>query len=132
MSRLSSSDLGDPIKPLSVDFTEDDMRELAYEIIVAACGPAVSARTTAVGLRSNSIASPRYQDRPLVSAAASRVKKALGLKSRSGKDLYSSSTNGTRKKATTPADIIKLQLGISDDVESRTRKALSRAAASQV
>jgi hypothetical protein len=63
----------------------------------------------------------------VTSAAASHLKKALGLKSSGG----SSSSSRGRKPYST-AEIIRDQMLISDQSDMRTRRALSRAVAGQV
>ncbi len=66
-------------------------------------------------------------EKSLTSAAASHLKKALGLKSSGG----SSSSSRGRKPYST-AEIIRDQMLISDQSDMRTRRALSRAVAGQV
>lgn len=96
---------------------EDDYRESAYEILLAAVG------TTAVSARS--VGSARSKpEKSLTAVAASRMKKALGLKAKTGAS--------RRGKARTTAELMRDQMLIPEAVDMRTRRALSRAAAGQV
>ena len=79
-------------------------------------------------------ASPSLQ-RSLTSTAASRVKKALGLKSspssrrRTGGD---SGSQGKTKRSITVGEMMRVQMRVSEQTDSRIRRALLRVAAGQV
>jgi len=60
----------------------------------------------------------------MTAVAASRMKKALGLKAKTGAS--------RRGKARTTAELMRDQMLIPEPVDMRTRRALSRAAAGQV
>jgi hypothetical protein len=122
--------LGSPFPPLKVEFSEDEWRETAYEILMACCGlAAMSARSS----------TPKLQtQKSLTSAAASHMKKALGLQGTTAatptRELSQRalSFKSNKKTPSTVTEIMKVQLRISDQSEVRTLRALSRAAAGQV
>jgi hypothetical protein len=109
---------------------EDEWRETAYEILMACCGlAAMSARSS----------TPKLQtQKSLTSAAASHMKKALGLQGTTAatttRELSQRalSFKSNKKTPSTVTEIMKVQLRISDQSEVRTLRALSRAAAGQV
>jgi hypothetical protein len=121
--------LGSPFPPLKVEFSEDEWRETAYEILMACCGlAAMSARSS----------TPKLQtQKSLTSAAASHMKKALGLQGTTAatttRELSQRalSFKSNKKTPSTVTEIMKVQLRISDQSEVRTLRALSRAAAGQ-
>lgn len=86
--------------------------------MLAACG--------SVALSARSVGSARSKpDKSITATAASRMKKALGLKSKTG---------GAKRggKARTTPELLRDQMLISEQADMRTRRALSRAAAGQV
>ncbi|XP_024401007.1 protein unc-13 homolog [Physcomitrium patens] len=114
---MRNSELGNPIPRVKVDLTEDDFRESAYEIMLAATGTAA--------LSARSVGSARSKpDKGITAVAASRMKKALGLKLNTGV-----SRRGGKPRTT--AELMRDQMLIADTVDLRTRRALSRAAAGQ-
>jgi hypothetical protein len=97
---------------------EDDFRESAYEILLASIG------TTSLSARS--VGSARSKpEKSMTAVAASRMKKALGLKTKNG-------AYRRTGKARTTAELMRDQMLIPEAVDMRTRRALSRAAAGQV
>lgn len=115
--RTTSSELANPIPRVKVDLTEDDFRESAYEILLASIG------TTSLSARS--VGSARSKpEKSLTAVAASRMKKALGLKTKNG-------AYRRTGKARTTAELMRDQMLIPEAVDMRTRRALSRAAAGQ-
>ena len=85
--------------------------------------------------------------RSVTSAAASKVKKALGLKSRrknlgsdeadadvdAGQGKHSASQCTTQKKrSSTVGELMRVQMRVSEQTDSRVRRALLRVAAGQV
>ncbi|XP_057959137.1 protein unc-13 homolog [Malania oleifera] len=143
VSRSPAADLPSPFGELSAELTDSDLRVTAYEIFVAACRTSSGKPLTYIphsasgGVdRSPSSTSPSLQ-RSLTSTAASRMKKALGLKSPgsgsknspSGKD---GSPSGKAKKPVTVGELMRIQMRVSDTVDSRVRRALLRIAAGQV
>lgn len=124
----SESDrLGSPIPPLKVELSEDDIRETAFEILVAVCGE------KPVTFRSTSFKSePKIQtNKSLTSSAASKMKSAFGLQSSGGSTEVQRSSSFKSKKPMTISDVFRVQMRISESSESRTRRALTRAIAGQ-
>lgn len=150
-SRFSSMSTDLPPSPLgqlAVQLSDSDLRLTAYEIFVAACRsatgkPLSSAVSVAVSnlnpdSPNGSPASPAIQ-RSLTSTAASKMKKALGLRSSSSLSPGSnnspgsgSGSNGKSKRPTTVGELMRIQMRVSEAVDSRVRRAFLRIAASQV
>lgn len=149
-----STDLPSPLGQLSSQLTDSDLRLTAYEIFVAACrtstGKALSftpsspyshsdSPTTQLSNNSTPNGSPALQ-RSLTSAAASKMKKALGLKSPGSGSKKSPGSSGSGsgsgpgkpRRAMTVGELMRVQMGISDAMDSRVRRALLRISAGQV
>lgn len=141
------ADLPSPFGQLTPTLTDSDLRLTAYEIFVSACrtssGKPLSSISQADRSSSSSSSSPTPTppispslQRSLTSTAASRVKKAFGLKyspsskkSPSGKE---TSPAKAAKKPMTVGELMRFQMRVSEDTDSRIRRALLRIAASQV
>lgn len=136
------SPFGDPAPNLS----DSELRETAYEILVAACRTTGSRPLTFIPQspksdRTNGVAalspSPSLH-RSLTSTAASRVKKAFGMKKRSGvgdvggEGGESSGQPDRVKKSVTVGELVRVQMRISEQIDSRIRRALLRIASGQV
>lgn len=136
------SPFGDPAPNLS----DSELRETAYEILVAACRTTGSRPLTFIPQspksdRTNGVAalspSPSLH-RSLTSTAASRVKKALGMKKRSGggdvggEGGESSGQPDRVKKSVTVGELVRVQMRISEQIDSRIRRALLRIASGQL
>lgn len=143
---VAATSLPSPFGSLALSLSDPDLRDTAYEIFVSACrtsagsrpltytpqsdrstsgSPSPSSATSA----SPSSSSPSLQ-RSLTSAAASKVKKALGLKSKSGKGGDANKT--PTKKAATIGELMRIQMRIPEQADARIRRGLLRIAASQV
>ncbi|WOL11100.1 hypothetical protein Cni_G19861 [Canna indica] len=152
MPTAAAADLPSPFGHLGVSLSDADLRETAYEIFVAASRTTgakpltyipQSERTPTSADRSSSSSSsslsfspsPSSLQRSLTSTAASKMKKALGLKSSSskkgspGKD---STPSKPPKKPATVGELVRLQMGVSEQADSRIRKGLLRIAAGQL
>ncbi|KAL6207769.1 hypothetical protein ACLB2K_018723 [Fragaria x ananassa] len=139
----TAADLPSPLGQLSAHLTDSELRLTAYEIFVAACRTSTGKALTFVSSDSptqqhstaSSPGSPALQ-RSLTSAAASKMKKALGLKSPgtsgSKKSPGSGSGPGKSKRAMTVGELMRIQMGISEAMDSRVRRALLRISAGQV
>lgn len=140
--KMPSVDLPSPYGDLGVSLPDPELRETAYEIFVAACRTTggkpltyipQSERTPGSSERSLSSSassiSPSLQ-RSLTSTAASKMKKALGIKS----SKKSPAKDGTpsRRKQMTVGELMRIQMGVSEQTDSRMRRGLLRIAASQV
>lgn len=125
------SPFGDPAPNLS----DSELRETAYEIVVAACRstggkPLTFISQSEKGERSSSALTPSPSlHRSLTSTAASKVEKALGLKTSSSKKKGSQVKS---KRAVTTGELMRLQMRVSEQTDTRIRRALLRVAAGQV
>ncbi|MCE3216243.1 hypothetical protein HAX54_005691 [Datura stramonium] len=126
-----------PFEELAVDLTESELRITAYEIFVGAFRSSSSGKPlkyVSSSVRSSSWSmmslSPSGQ-RSVTSTAASKVTKALGLKSRKKNlDTVANSVNG--EKASTVGELMRVQMKISEQTDSRVRRAFLRVAAGQL
>ncbi|KAM1022433.1 hypothetical protein ACFX15_042569 [Malus domestica] len=141
------TDLPSPLGQLSAQLSDSDLRLTAYEIFVAACrtstGKALtftpSAADSPIQHANSPNGSPALQ-RSLTSTAASKMKKALGLKSPGSGSKKSPGSAGSGagtgpgkpKRAMTVGELMRIQMGISEATDSRVRRALLRISASQV
>nr|XP_004239267.1 protein unc-13 homolog [Solanum lycopersicum] len=116
-----SDELTYPFGELAVDFTQSELREAAYEILVGACRSFNSGKT--LKYVSSSVKSSTSSSS---SKAASKVKKALGLK----KNLES--VSGKKASTVGVAELMRVQMGISEPTDTRVRRAFLRVAAGQL
>ncbi|KAJ8768622.1 hypothetical protein K2173_023526 [Erythroxylum novogranatense] len=131
------SPFGDPATTLS----DSDLRESAYEILIAACRSSGTRPLTYIPQseraadKAPASSAPSLQ-RSLTSSAASKVKKALGMKSNSGKkrvdDGGKPTSLGRAQKAVTIGELLRVQMRVSEQTDSRIRRALLRIAAGQL
>ena len=129
------------------NLSDSELRETAYEILVGACRSSGTRPLTYIPQsekpeRAPTVTPSASLQRSLTSSAASRVKKALGLKTTSS---FSSKRRvaavgggdegqgqGRVKKAVTTGELIRVQMRVSEQTDSRIRRALLRVAAGQV
>ncbi|PPR92402.1 hypothetical protein GOBAR_AA28267 [Gossypium barbadense] len=98
-SKLTSTDLQSPLGQLASQLTDSDLRLTAYDVFLAVC------------------------------PAASKMKKAFGLKSPGSKKSPGSgpgSGEGKSKRPTTVGELMRIQMRIPETVDSRVRRALLR------
>ncbi|XP_031385984.1 protein unc-13 homolog [Punica granatum] len=135
---LLPSPFGDP----GPDLSDPELRETAYEILVAACRTSNSRPLTYIpsserassGTAVAPAAAPSLQ-RSLTSAAASKVKKALGLKRRESMSHRRGAGDGGQvrvKRPVTVGELVRVQMRVSEQTDSRVRRALLRVAAGQL
>ncbi|TYH69404.1 hypothetical protein ES332_D05G052800v1 [Gossypium tomentosum] len=142
-SKLTSTDLQSPLGQLASQLTDSDLRLTAYDVFLAVCRTSSSKPLSSSASASNSDSlgynspsqnnnhspnSPALQ-RSLTSAAASKMKKALGLKSPGSKKSPGSgpgSGEGKSKRPTTVGELMRIQMRIPETVDSRVRRALLR------
>ncbi|KAI3421733.1 uncharacterized protein J3R85_011932 [Psidium guajava] len=145
MAEHLPSPFGDPAPTLS----DPELRETAYEVLVAACRTSGSrpltyvsqsersagAAAAAAAAAQASAAAPSLQ-RSLTSTAASKVKKALGLKRRESMSQRrggdSAASQGRAKRPVTVGEMVRVQMKVSEQIDSRVRRALLRVAAGQL
>ncbi|XP_021715198.1 uncharacterized protein LOC110683161 [Chenopodium quinoa] len=145
--------------PFAADLTSSlsllDLRSTAYEIFVAACRTSSGKTLASSSSSSPTSAAPASNggggsggggnsgglQRSLTSTAASRMKKALGLRSSgsSSLGLRRSSNGGSpvgesspKSKPLTVGELMRVQMRVSETVDSRIRRAFLRIAASQL
>ncbi|PKU80682.1 protein unc-13 homolog [Dendrobium catenatum] len=148
--RSSTESLPLPFGELGCKLSDQELRETAYEIFVAACRNTagkpltyISSSERAVGSTtpssaerslssaSSMSASPSMQ-RSLTSTAASKMKKALGMKSSKRGSGKESSPSRTVKKPMTIGELMRVQMRASEQTDSRIRRGLLRISASQL
>ncbi|KAJ4839865.1 hypothetical protein Tsubulata_003170 [Turnera subulata] len=147
MDEVKSPFGGDSVGP---GLTGSELRESAYEILIAACRSSGSRPLTYVSQSEKAAASsadkasapaltqaPSLQ-RSLTSSAASKVKKALGMRSKrrgdvpAGGEAAAPASQGRGRKAVTVGELIRVQMRVSEQTDSRIRRALLRIAAGQL
>ncbi|KAM6583241.1 hypothetical protein CsatB_010243 [Cannabis sativa] len=132
-------DLVSPFGQLGIDISDSDLRETAYEILVGACRSTGGKPLTYISQSEKTdrapaatlMASPSLQ-RSLTSTAASRVKKALGLKSSASLKRRGEESEGKSKRSVTVGEMMRVQMRVSEQTDSRIRRALLRVAAGQL
>jgi hypothetical protein len=144
----SSSALPSPFPDLGVPLSPADLREAAYEVLVAASRTTGAKPLTYIpqsagvpasspASSSASTASSASLQRSLTSAAASKMKKALGLRSSaSSKGVGSPGSGGKaaapQRRPATVGELMRVQMRVSEPADARIRRGLLRIAASQV
>lgn len=134
------------------NLSDSELRETAYEILVGACRSSGTRPLTYIPQsekpeRAPTVIPSASLQRSLTSSAASRVKKALGLKTTSSSSSKrrvaavgggggggggESVSQGRVKKAVTTGELMRVQMRVSEQTDSRIRRALLRVAAGQV
>lgn len=133
---------------LGVDLSPPELRETVYEILVAACRSSGSGRPLTYVSNSNSkersqqLSSSLSMQRSLSTLGASEVKKALGLKPKKKKKSEEEDSddpgsedqgNSVRKRVgVTVGEMVRVQMRVSEQTDSRIRRGLLRVAAGQV
>ncbi|MBA0555222.1 hypothetical protein Golob_014276, partial [Gossypium lobatum] len=141
-NKLTSTDLQSPLGQLASQLTDSDLRLTAYDVFLAVCRTSASKplSTSASSIsdspsqnspgqnHNHSPGSPALQ-RSLTSAAASKMKKALGLKSPGSKrspGSAPSSGQGKSKRPSTVGELMRIQMRVPESVDARVRRALLR------
>ncbi|KGN56167.1 protein unc-13 homolog [Cucumis sativus] len=132
-----------PFGDLGLQLSETELRVTAYEILIGSCRSTGSKPLTYISQsergvdRSPSLSTVASLHRSLTSTAASKFKKTLGLKSSSsakkrivGGD--ESGNQGRAKLGLTVGELIRIQMRISEQIDSRIRRALLRITAGQL
>ncbi|CAN1148087.1 Protein unc-13 homolog [Linum perenne] len=131
--------------PSVLKLSTSELRESAYEILIAAYRSSgtrpltyipQSERTAAAdrgqghGNNNSTLAHSPSLQRSLTSTAASKVKKALGMKSGSSK--RTAAGQARTKKTATVGELVRVQMRVSEQADSRIRRAMLRVAAGQL
>ncbi|KAM0945744.1 putative protein unc-13, mammalian uncoordinated 13, domain 2 [Dioscorea sansibarensis] len=116
---VPSPDLPSAFGELGCALSDAELRETAYEIFIAAC------RTTS---SKPLVYTPVVErgDRSLTSAMASKMKKALGLKSSKG------SPAKPPKRPATLGELMRVRMGVSEQTDERLRRALIKIVAGKL
>ncbi|XVF88603.1 hypothetical protein PTKIN_Ptkin19aG0064400 [Pterospermum kingtungense] len=131
-----------PFGDLATNLSDSELREMAYEILVGSCRSSggkpltyisQSERNSERAAATPTLTSSTSLQRSLTSTAASKVKKALGLKSSRRRKASGGESDSERvKKAATIGELLRVQMGVSEQTDSRVRRALLRVAAAQL
>ncbi|KAI3826068.1 hypothetical protein L1987_00110 [Smallanthus sonchifolius] len=144
--------LPSPFGDRTPSLSSTDLRETAYEIFIAACRTSTGKPLTYIPNNVSTLTPDRYSQSPslpgspsqrsITSAAASKMKKALGLRSSSsagspgsaGSGAGASTGSGGKVKKTvmTVGELMRIQMKVSEAADSRIRRALLRISAGQV
>ncbi|KAK6236815.1 hypothetical protein QUC31_020614 [Theobroma cacao] len=147
-TKLTSTDLQSPLGQLASQLSDSDLRLTAYDVFLAVCRTSSSKPlSTSASFNSDSPSynspgqnhnhnhspnSPALQ-RSLTSAAASKMKKALGLKSpgsssgsKKSPGSGPGSGQGKSKRPPTVGELMRIQMRVPETVDSRVRRALLR------
>ncbi|KAK8970397.1 hypothetical protein KSP40_PGU008808 [Platanthera guangdongensis] len=145
----STEPLPSPFGELGCNLSDLELRETAYEIFLAACRSTAGKQLTYISSSDRAaVATPSSAERSmspassqspspslqrsLTSTAASKMKKALGMKSSKKSPAKESSPLKTVKKPVTVGELMRVQMRVSDQTDSRIRRGLLRISASQV
>ncbi|XP_078428194.1 protein unc-13 homolog [Wolffia australiana] len=143
-SSIGSQDLPSPFGELRCKLSREDLLYTAYEIFVgvsrvtggrpltyiaqaekAAAGASIErSLSSAMSSSSTSSSASSSLHRSLTSSAAHQVKRALGLKP--------GSLSNSTKKLSNIAELMRVQLGISEQADSRIRRGLLRISAGKL
>lgn len=127
-----ATDLPSPFGQLGVFLSDAELRQTAYEIFVAAC------RANGGKPLTYTPQSDRTVDRSLppslTSAAASKMKKAFGIRSPTKKGSLGQESIPVKssKKPVSVGELMRVQMGISEQLDARIRRGLLRIAAGNV
>ena len=132
-----------PFGDLGLQLSESELRVTAYEILIGSCRSTGGKPLTYISQsekgvdRSASLSTATSLHRSITSTAVSKFKKALGLKSSSSarKRIIGGDESANQGRATsglTVGELIRIQMRISEQVDSRIRRALLRITAGQV
>ncbi|XVE98107.1 hypothetical protein REPUB_Repub03eG0076800 [Reevesia pubescens] len=142
MPNYFTETLSCPFGELATNLSDSELRETAYEILVGACRSSGGKPLTYLSQSGRNseraaeatpmLTSTTSLQRSLTSTAASKVKKALGLKLSRRMKGSGESDSERVKKAGTIGDMFRVQMRVSEQTDSRVRRALLRVAAAQL
>ena len=130
-----------PFGELGTNLSDSELRETAYEILVGACRSyggkpftyiSESERNSERVAETPTLTSKALLWRSLTSRAASKVMKALGMKSSRRRKVSGESDSGRLKKAGAIGEMLRVQMRVSKQTDSRVKRALLRVAAAEV
>ncbi|KAK6152566.1 hypothetical protein DH2020_012205 [Rehmannia glutinosa] len=138
------SPLPSPYGDLTPTLSDSDLRSSAYEIFLSANRSSSSKPLSYIPNNNHSNSpnnsstngnSAATMQRSLTSTAASKMKKALGMRSSSSKrssDSGNSAAGGKIKRPVTIGELMRVQMRVSEAADSRIRRGLLRISAGQV
>jgi hypothetical protein len=137
-------DFDSPFGHFDSELSDSDLRHTAYEILIGACRTSGTRPLTYIPQSDRTISQykvsaaaaaapspPPSLQRSLTSSAASKVKKSLGMRSGSKRRLGGGESVGNQGRATV-GELIRVQMRVTEQTDSRTRRAILRIAAGQV
>lgn len=140
-----TTDLECPFGVLGSQLSEDDLRETAYEIFIAACRPSAGRSSLTYIPQSDKVERPEKSSpsssasslspsiqKSLTSTAASRVKRALGLRSSKKSSHLKDGSPSRSRRPQTIGELLRLQMNVSEQTDARVRRALLRISAGQL
>ncbi|RRT34658.1 hypothetical protein B296_00044314 [Ensete ventricosum] len=125
-----ATDLPSPFGQLGVFLSDAELRQTAYEILVAACRANGGKPLTYIPQSDRTV--DRSLPPSLTSAATSKMKKAFGIRSPTKKGSLgpeSISVKSSTKKPASVGELMRVQMGISEQLDARIRRGLLRIAA---
>lgn len=125
------SNIFNPFGEMGHGLSDLELRETCYEILIGACRSSGGTRPltyVSSSVKKNVEKQPSISlQRSVSSVAASKMKKALGLKKRA-----EGSMRGGEVREVTIGELMRVQMRVSEQTDSRVRRALLRIAATQV
>jgi hypothetical protein len=123
-------DFDSPFGHFDSELSDSDLRHTAYEILIGACRTSGTRPLTYIPQSDRTISQYKVSA-AAASSAASKVKKSLGMRSGSKKRLGGGESVGNQGRATV-GELIRVQMRVTEQTDSRTRRAILRIAAGQV
>ncbi|CAL0322163.1 unnamed protein product [Lupinus luteus] len=143
MAVHQNEDLPSPFGDPGSIFSDSELQETAYEILMCACQSSGPKLLTFVSQSERGddehdhdhapAAATASLNRSLASVAKSKVKMALGLKPEpSNTNTSEEDENSSGRRAVTTGELMRVQLRISEQIDSRIRRALLRIVSGQL
>ncbi|KAL1804856.1 hypothetical protein ACET3Z_027924 [Daucus carota] len=131
LSNDDNTNLSSPFGQMGQGLSESELRETCYEILIGACRSAGGSRPltyVSSSVKRNVEKQPSISlQRSVSSVAASKMKRALGLK----KAVRGDSSRGGDREVTI-GELMRVQMRVSEQTDSRVRRGLLRIAATQL
>lgn len=136
-------DFDSPFGHFNSELSDSDLRLSAYEILIGACRTSGTRPLTYIPQSDKTISQykvstadapspPPSLHRSLTSSAASKVKRSLGMRSGSTKRRLGGGESAGNKGTATVGELVRVQLRVTEQTDSRIRRAMLRIAAGQL
>uniref|UniRef100_A0A6M2EKY5 MHD1 domain-containing protein n=1 Tax=Populus davidiana TaxID=266767 RepID=A0A6M2EKY5_9ROSI len=138
-------DFDSPFGHFDSELSDSDLRHTAYEILIGACRTSGTRPLTYIPQSDRTISQykvsaaaaaapspPPSLQRSLTSSAASKVKKSLGMRSGSTKRRLGGGESVGNQGRATVGELVRVQMRVTEQTDSRTRRAILRIAAGQL